>query len=399
MTSNVTSTPFYTYWDFADGDAMVCSPHGPPGYRAMCYFNRYCLGGVLVMCGLSCLQDAMRLEKLGQTVAPSTASENSVKTRKQTTRRLRFQKHSYVFGVELLGLAGLHLVNGFATISSTSTIAGMLGDLFVSFTIGLIMYQGLLLMREAEAFRDLIQLPSDATNAKRQRIGLSGALDILQSTGVFPITFGLWVLLACGALTRPVFLSALNVLFTGSGVRSMLENVLNRVRTMLRVNYLQQNAGGDLNTKQRRRGILMTKFRALLFDMVALFLLHVAMPLSILLCGSFYLSTQTLLHVGACDTVTAVFSMIACLKRHQHVNKLLSRHGTQARPSLKVTRQGWRTNTEKQGARIATEFTVADVSGLSVVGDSEVGGIGTRQQAKVGLFSNVESSERAGGNV
>jgi hypothetical protein len=395
MGSNSTSTPLYKYWDFADGDAMVCSPHGPPEYRAMCYFNRYGVGGVLCMCGLSCLQGAMRLDKLGQLVAPTAANENTVKARKQTARRLQFQKHSYVFGTELIAIGAGHLVNGVATISSTSTFVGLLGDLIGSFSMALILYQALLLMREAESFRSLVQLPTDSTNAKRKRMGLSGVLDFVQSTGVLPITFGLWVLLVAGALTRPEFLTAMYALLTGFGVRTMLETILNRMRTILRVNDLQQNAGGGVVAKHRRRGILMNKVRALLFDMVALFVVNVVMPLSVLLLGTLYSSTQTLLHTGACDTIMASFSVIACLKRHQYVNKLLSRHRTIHSQVTKDTSQGLKTNSGQLGAGIATgtsEFTVADVSGLSVVGQSEVGGVG-RQQAEVGLFSNVESSE------
>jgi hypothetical protein len=392
MVSNATSSPLYKYWDNGDGDAMVCSPHGPPEYRAMCYFNRYAVGGVFAMCSLWCLHGAMRLEKLGQLVTPSTARKNSVKTQKQAARRLRFRKQSYVFGFELLGIAAMHLVNGFDTIASTSTIAGLLGDMVASFSIALMLYRALLQMREAEAFHALILLPMDLANAKSKRMGLSGVLDIAQSTAVFPITFGFWVLLACGVLTRPVFLSALYALMAGSGVRTMIENILNRARTIHCVNDLQQHAGGDLSAKRRRRDILMNKVRTLIFDMVTLFLLHVAMPLSILLCGSFYSSTQTLLHLGAFGTVMAMFALIACLKRHQYVNKLLS-HRTQARRSLKVTSKGLRTNnTGLPGDEMTTdrnEFTVADVSGLSVVDQSEVGGGGPKQKVDTGLFCDV----------
>jgi hypothetical protein len=122
--------------------------------------------------------------------------------------------------------------------------------------------------------------------------------------------------------------------------------------------------------------------------MVALFVDNVVMPLSVLLCGSFYSSTQTLLHMGASDTLFAkfslTFSLTVCLKRHQYINKLFS----QVKPSLQVMSQGLKTNSGQVGAGITidkSEFTVADVSGLSVVGQSEVGGV-VRHQADVGLF-------------
>jgi hypothetical protein len=72
-----------------------------------------------------------------------------------------------VYGVELLAIAAAHLVNGSGTVASTFTIAGLLGDLLASSGIALVLYQTLLLMREAETFRGLIQLPTDSTNEKR----------------------------------------------------------------------------------------------------------------------------------------------------------------------------------------------------------------------------------------
>jgi hypothetical protein len=382
MEGNTTfSFPNYTYWDYADGDAMVCSSRGPPRYRAMCNYNQYFIGIELIICGLWFLWNARRLDRVrATTVAPVSVREIALKQRKKAAQRSQFRRHNLVFGTEMIALGATHLINGSDTIYPTSTVPGLLGDLAACISVTLILYHLLLLMRSAQAFRRLVQIPTDSPGERRTRIGLNRVLDIAQSTGGFAMTFVLWALLASGVLTRPVFLSGLYVLMTATGVRTMFENIIDRMRTILRVNELQQKAGGDLAAKRRRRRILKSKIRVLVFDTTGLTPVIVLLPMSVLIFGTFESSTQILFHIGACDTITSTFVVMACVQRHKYVSKHLSRHAIDAMATTKAM------SLQGTGSR-----SVADESGMSVVDASEIEGA-PKNQGGGGLFSDVEST-------
>jgi hypothetical protein len=388
--SNETIAHKYTYWDGADGDAMVCSPHGPTKHRTLCGFNQYGLGILITISGLWTLYLARRLGQLAQRIAPFTSGGRD-RQRSSQAGKLHMKRLLTVYGLELIALAGMHLVNGVATVSASSTIQGSIGDLFCATTIALIVNHMLLQMRGTQAFRMLVQIPTDSsTRQTKKRLQLSNALDFTQSTGAFGIFWGVWVLVASGVMTRPTFLKTIYIFMTSFAIRTVFEDLIDRARTILRVDELQQNAGGDLVAKRRRRGILVKKVRALLFDMTALLFMNLALPMSVLVFRTTDSSTQILFHNTGFNSLLTIFTFAACISAHKQINKQFAK-----------TRSSKPTRSQTPGAKTATgqfgqgeqtsegEYTVAQESGLSVVGESETGGR-PRKHSGGGLFSEVE---------
>ena len=117
---------------------------------------------------------------------------------------------------------------------------GLFSDFLLSVAMACMMYHSLLQLRGAEEFRNLVQLSTDSGD---KRTLVTYVLDTAQGAGAFPITFGCWVLLATGVIKRLEYHSALFLLSGGIGIRSMIENIRDRARTLVRVNELQQRAG------------------------------------------------------------------------------------------------------------------------------------------------------------
>jgi hypothetical protein len=377
MSQNAT----YKYWDNMDGDAMVCSPLGPPEYRTMCIFNQYVLGVGFFLEGLSLLYNARRLGQLASGISSSRLPKHSRSEQalRKKSHMLYFNRLTYTFALDFLCLGVMHGVGGGGTIHSSATVDGLLGDLFYAIGLVSVMHHSLVQMRGAEAFRNLVQLPTAAINSKGTMITLRKLLDFVQGVGALPIAIGLWGLLVGGILTRSEFTSGLLTGWCGSGLRHMFENILSRARTLVQVDTLQQKAGGDVNAKRRRRGILLKKARALAVDSMTIFMCLFFLPFSLLVGGSVSSSTQWLIQNGASMTIMVVMIIPVCLNTHKHVSKNI----TQSRRRSIATTQPWSNQVH----------TVADESGMSVVGESEVG-TNSRQsslQSRDALFSVVES--------
>ena len=176
----------------------------------------------------------------------------------------------------------MHLIGGYGTVYASSTITGMLSDFFLSAILACVLYHSLLELRGAEAFRRLVELPTHSDGVRHKPINVAYFIDIAQGVGVFPITFGLWMLLANGIVNRSEFYSAVYNLMGSAGIRSMVENILHRVRTLTILDELQQKAGGDLEAKLRRRNIVREKARKLIFDMARILIIDVFALFSLL---------------------------------------------------------------------------------------------------------------------
>jgi hypothetical protein len=385
---NDTRTLVYTYWDMMDGDAMVCSLLGLPELRPLCSYNQYGLGVICLMFSLWFFYNARRLHGLGRRAIHPTKSVSRERQGIVGTGLLKSLLNT--LACEFILMAVSKLVNGSGTIYSTSTAYGLIGDLMYSSSVACTMYHLLIQMRGARNFRNLVQLPTEMN--KNTLVTVRLVLDTLQGALALPITFGLWLLLASGVITRPELTIGLYLLGTGVGTRSMFENVLDRVRTIIRVDELQQMAGGDFEAKRRRRKILSDKVRDVMLHMVVIFLVNVFVPLSVFIFGTYKSSTQILLHTAVCDTFVLLLALKACNETHKIVTSVCLKQANLAEESKGATRLV--TGSSRLRNTKDEAFTVADQSGLSVVGESELA-FGGRQKDNHeggGLFTETEST-------
>lgn len=367
---------------------MVCSPFGPHKYEEMCNFNQYALGVAFAVQGGLFLYNARRLGRLERATVPASKHPTSnmptaikQKHAGNKAEMLHNKRLMYASGFTFVGLGGAHLIGGSGTMYASSTFVGIFCDFVGSATLGCVLYMSFLHLRGAQAFRNLVQLPTNSDGVVQKRMRIIYVLDVAQGPGAFAITFGVWLLLASGVITRVEYYSIMNILVGGAGIRSMFENIYGRVRTLVRVDELQQNAGGDNEAKRRRRNTLKSKARVLIFDMLVVLILNVFLPLSVLIFGSVNSSTQMLIHQGVSSTITAVGISGACIVTHKEVSKICAK---QKKLIVDLeTKQGMSSG----GREEKDAYTVANESGMSVVGNSEIAG-GARHSVG-GLFSDV----------
>jgi hypothetical protein len=367
---NVTASGQYQYWDFLDGDATVCSPRGPVEYLSLCIFNRFCLGGGFAVEGLWLLYNARKLTHLSRIVKKKSGS-----------MRAYINRLTYIFGWEFFLYGSAHVVGAYGTVQSVSTLRGIIGDFLMSFAGAFNAYHSLLQLRGADAFRNMVHLGPDENS---NRMLLTVVLDCAQGPGAFILTCIIWTLLACGVLTRMHFYASLLLIMVLGGIRSLFKNILDRVRTIVRLNALQQNAGGDINALKRRRDILRKKARVLIWDMVVIFSMQIGFPLAALL--SVNSSTQVLIVTSVFNTILCTIMFMLSLMTHSHVKRMSSSVATEAAKTNKSTSMAL-------NSMAAPEYTVADESGLSIVND--VVSVGMNHNNEVpsvgGLFSEEQS--------
>ena len=390
MNTNATVLATYQFLDFMDGDAMVCSPSGPSEYRNMCNFYQYGLGVAYTIGGISFLYNAKRLGRLLSRTAPESKnplSEKETASKKKQTRNIAqllfFKRFTYVMGFNIGGLGVALLIGSTGTVYATSTIAGLGSDFAFSISIAWNLYQSLLQLRGADAFRSLVELPTNSDGIRQKRKWVTFVLDGAQGGGAFPITFGFWLLLASRVIKRSELYSALFILMAAAGIRSMIENILNRVRTLARIDELQQNAGGGIEARRRRRETLTKKARVLIFHMMVILAFNALFPVSLLIFGSVNSSTQMLFHCGAGNTIFSIFVLAGCISTHKHVNRSCAREAVND------------TTAERGDPSNKPEYTVADESGMSVVGVSELANSkgNVDLSSGGGLFSDIESED------
>jgi hypothetical protein len=189
------------------------------------------------------------------------------------------------------------------------------------------------------------------------------------------------MLLASGVIKRPGFYSGLLILVGGAGIRSMIENILDRVRTLVLLDAFQQNAGGNIEARRRRRKTLTKKARVLIVHMLGIAATNIFIPLTIFIFESVNSSTKMLINLGAGYTVMSVLLVPGCITMHKHVNMSCAREAVN-------DMRAETSETTKENV-----YTVADESGLSAVGVSEVsrGKQNANLSSGGGLFSDVES--------
>jgi hypothetical protein len=378
MDTNTSSIAEYTYWDAMEGDALVCSPFGQSDYRGLCFFYRYVIGVVLLTQGVWVLRVIKILERHRHRVVPDkfSASLNHSRTR---------YHHLYLLAITLFSDGLEHLIGGAGTVYSSSTVLGLTSDFMFAIFCATVMYHHLLQRRLAENFRKLVQCPGARL---QKQAWTTRALDLAQSFGALPVTCSLWVLLVFGVWSRSDYHSAAVLAITCVGIRTVLHTISARVRTLSRVDELQQKARGGTEAKIRRRGILMGKIRAAVFDMVLSINFSVLLPLSLVVFGSIKSSTRYLLHRSVFEILwVGAVGVIASSINRTAVRRL-------------NPRPGHRSSTPKtlgQQADTDQEYTVANDSGLSVVEQSvaEVTGRTRTESSKVGLFSVVTSTSGA----
>jgi hypothetical protein len=394
---NVT-TAEYTYWDSLDGEALVCSPYGPPEYKGMCNFYLYVLGIALFVEGIVFLYNAQRLDRIiNQKTPPVPPTSQQLSSSKQKIKSKtnllghskaklsHFTRLTYVFGFTLTSLGVGHVGGGMGTVYPSSSLKGQAADLFHAVGTACVLYHLLLQLRGAEAFRKVVLIQQ--VSFKNRGISISYLLDRAQSIGALPIGVILWVLLQAGVWTRSTFYSAGLFLVASAGIRSVFENIVDRARTLVKIDALQQHAGGDIDAKRRRHGILLRKARSLVFDMLIILQANVLMPLSMFIFKSVDSSTQMLIHHGALDTVMSILVFVGAIKTHKYVGWICAKHASEVATVTKP-----HAPSSESGLGVASdndhEYTVADESGLSVVDKSLCEADG---DAHGGLFSDLES--------
>lgn len=308
------------------------------------------------------------------------------------------ERDTYALGVEFLCIGLVHLIGGHGTVYAASTIGGRISDFALAATIAMSLYIILIQLRAAEAFRNMVQLPTHSSGSMMQiRMRVRYVLDFMQSTGAFPIMFGLWILLPSGVITRSQFYSAIAFIFGGAGIRSAFGNILDRINTLVRVDELQQKAGGNNDAKIRRRKILKKEARYLMLNMVTDLLILVFAPISWVIFGSVTSSTQWLLHHGTNETITAILVFVLCIVTHKQVSSDCAKKRRREKKVGLVTKFTKPSSGQPSGASDGEPvYTVANESGMSVVMDSEIE-FGRKKRGKSikgevgGLFEDLES--------
>jgi hypothetical protein len=374
----------YEYSDSLDGDALVCSAHGPPEYRSWCIYTQFVLGVWFSIVGMLFLYNARRLGRLVG-IAAGPHQERASLTRKRardSSFTQYFRRLTYVFGIEFSSWGCAHLLGGHGTLNAATSASGLVSEFAFAVAAGCTVYQGLLQLRGAAAFKGLVRMPGDDAP---HRTHVAHTLDFAQSVVVFPILLGLCGLLGFGIISRPEYYVACYLLPCAAGVRSLIENILNRMRTLVLVDKLQQSAVGDSLAKQRRRKVLQQKVRRVIVDMTMIFLINVFIPLFVIVSGAVKSSAEWLIQSSIINTL-AIFPMsIMAIRTHRHVTSKLRR--------VNVATSGGNRSSKAMTGSTQDNFTVANESGLSVVGESEVGtrGSAANSQREPGLFGEVES--------
>jgi hypothetical protein len=391
--TGINATATYQYWDYLEGDALVCSPLGPPEYNLLCNTNQFIFGISFLVHGALSLYNARRLQRLQETVVDATVGGSSNNGMSPGTRPPKrhanleyFAKLSRTFFLQQCSYGASQLVAVCGTLHPPSTTEGLVGDALLSVTIATVMYIALLHLRRAEAFIRIVDLPSSQTSERKRggRILFTRILNDAQGPGALPITFGVWGLLASGLIGRPAFCSVMYSIICFTGGRSMIENIFERGRTLIRVNDLQQRAGGSVDALHRRRNILKNKLRRWIVFAIGIGSTTVFVPASVVIFGSVYSSTQLLIHNSVFNTILFIAWTHVCNSTHRHVDAKYARLR-----KLGPTTGGQNVENTSQ---LQSEYTVANESGLSMVAktDFEVAkaGAGTRGG---GLFSSVST--------
>jgi hypothetical protein len=365
----------YEYWDSLNGNALVCSAFGPSGYHPWCVYSQFILGGWFSFVGIGFLYNARRLQRL---VAKAGTGKGA--NARERCFMLYFTRLTLVFGVEFFAWGCAHAFCGHGTANAATSTLGLTGEFAFAVVTACTVYQCLHQLRGAEAFRNLVQLNEEQT---KSRAYISAGLDFVQGTGIFPIALVLWFLLAFEVITRPEYYGTCYMLMCASGIRSLIENILDRMRTLVQVNTLQQGAAGDFSAKQRRRDVLKKKARQLIVDMMMIFVINVLIPVLVIVSGAVNSSSQWLIQSSVINTL-AIIPMTSLLHRTQ---------GQVTKKNKKFAKVNGDVETD-MAMSSASQFTVANESGLSVVGESEVGKLRSpsgKSGHEPGLFSDVET--------
>jgi type III secretory pathway component EscS len=389
----------YEYWDYLEGDALVCSALGPPEYQPLCKLNQLFFGLAFLVDGVVNLYNARRLKRLHSIVihgntSQSTSTSHAASPARHTTTLVYHKVLSRTFGIEQLAYGGAQLIGMGGTLYSPTSAGGRFGDSLMAVTVACVMYVALLQLRGAAAFKRIVQLTTENRHGRCHNV-ITRLLNISQSVAAFPITFSVWILLASGMITRTVYYSIMYTLICCAGIRSMIENVVERGRTLIRVNHLQQNAGGGIDALHRRRNILKTKLRGLIILMLGILSTTVFAPATMVLFGSLQSSTQLQVHYLVFDTALLVVWSQSCIVTHKHINKKIAKLAKQTTAGdTRVTDKPMGGARGDTGTLDQEVYTVANESGLSVVGDSEfVARMQRRTGDQGGLFSEIASVE------
>jgi hypothetical protein len=401
------SSHVYEYWDHMDGNAMVCSEFGPANYRQLCVYNRLVVGAAMLFEAVWLLYNVARLHANNSGdkrphVSPGLAAVRSTrsthnsgrikildtnKPRKRTQegpmarqKFWYFRRIALLYGLQFMGLAGTQLINGNGTVYGTSTIIGLVGDSCAILSITAALNLNLLQLRGAAKFRELVTLsiyagrdPSSSKSCRHHSITI---LDNFQCWGATLLLLVILVLLANGAATRSTLYLISCLLVASSGLRSLYQNIVDRARTLVRINELQQFAAGDIEAKRRRQGTLKRKARALVYQLVGILVANTILPLSVPLARTNFSSTRVLLHMSAMNTAMVLLIFPQCVVTHKQVHRVFLRRSPEV---------------NKRNTVIQRQGTVADLSGMSVVENSIVGR--TPEASRVGLFSELENTE------
>jgi hypothetical protein len=397
MAANVSDE--YRYWDFMDGDAMVCSSHGPPEYRAMCIFNQYVLGAILTADGFWFLNSARRLGRLlpaiGQlqsAVVGQPPRGGRRMTRQQVVARttnLSHLKHlTFVLGIEYVCVGVALLIGGSGTVYPTTSLAGLASDLAFGLAVAVSWIATLVQLRGAKQLRNVIRTMTIDNARLCTNTRLAYILDVAFGASSFVFAGSLWLLLASAWLNRSAYYAAMALGILFNGLFSVGQNVLSRIRTLRRVDVLQQAAGGELEVRLRRRNILQGKLRTLLLHTTIIMLTLLFAPLSLIVFGSVNSSTQMLIHNGVNHVLFAISMTLVSSLTHKQVSKSWRRHSVAMPTSVTDRSSGG----IRMGDNNADNNTVANESGLSVVEPSEcaTGARQTTHGTHRGLFSEIE---------
>jgi hypothetical protein len=339
----------YTHWDYMDGDALVCSSFGPSYYRGICIFNQYITGVIFLIQGVWILWVRRMLGQHAMRVAPD---------KRLTSPQPRAKyRHITLLAIALFCDGLEHLVGGTTTRYSSSTFEVRFSDFTYAIFSASVMYHQLIQLRMAENFRRLVQ---DLGTPINKNGWASNAVDFTQSYGALPLMCSLWLCLAVDVISRSSYHSTAVIVMVSVGARTVFHTISYRIRTLSRVNEMQQNAHGDLETKLRRRGILLGKVRTVALELVATTSFAVLLPLSLVVFGSVRSSTQYLLH----RTVFEIFWMGAVMIIGLSVQRKASRkkHENQVRCKTILVMPNDPAQPDPD-----VEYTVADDTAMSVV--------------------------------
>jgi hypothetical protein len=369
---------------------LVCSPLGPSKYRQLCHINQFIFGISFLVHGALSLYNTWRLQRLQATVVHASIRDSlrgispGERPNERHANLKYFTKLSGTFCLQQSSFGASQLVTVNGTLHPPFTVEGLVGDALLSVTIATVMYMALLQLRRAEAFKRIVEIPSSQTKNERRRrarILFTQILNDAQGAGALPITFGVWGLLASGLIRRPTFCSVMYSLICFTGGRSLIENIFERGRTLIRVNDLQQRAGGNVEALHRRRNILKHKLRRWIVFAIGIVSTSVFVPASVVIFGSVYSSTQLLIHNSVFNTILFIAWSHICNSTHRHVDAKYAK-------LRKVGRTTGGLHVENS-SQLQSEYTVANESGLSVVAPSqfEVTKAGARTSVG-GLFSS-----------